>query len=127
MALRDHVEHARHDADGHVRRDVEGKATVPLAGLPAHVIEQLEAMQSDMLETARTRRDDSTADVTSVAEAIEAARTGFARIRWGLLDDDGLTALKAEAISVRCLQDPDGDVATSDDDPESVATVARAY
>ena len=80
-----------------------------------------------MLAGARTRRDDRTVDVTSVAEALEAARTGFARIRWGLLDDEGLAALKADAVSVRCLQDPDGDVATSDDDPDSVATVARAY
>ncbi len=110
-----------------VRRDVEGKATVALAGLPAHVADQLDAMQEDMLAGARTRRDDRTVDVTSVAEALEAARTGFARIRWGLLDDEGLAALKADAVSVRCLQDPDGDVATSDDDPDSVATVARAY
>jgi prolyl-tRNA synthetase len=110
-----------------VRRDVEGKATVPLAGLPAHVGEQLDAMQDEMLAAARRSRDDRTVDATTVAEAVEAARTGFARLRWGLLDEEGLAALRAEAVTVRCLQDPDGDVATSDDDPDSVATVARAY
>ena len=36
-------------------------------------------------------------------------------------------ALKAEAVTVRCLESPDGGVATTDDDPDSVATVGRSY
>ena len=55
------------------------------------------------------------------------AIAGLTRRISRLLDDEALTALKADAVSVRCLQDPEGDVATSDDDPESIATVARAY
>lgn len=110
-----------------VRRDAEGKVTVPLSGLPEHVVALMDEIQTSMLETARAARDDRTADVGSIAEAIEASATGFARLPWGLVDEDGLAALKAEAVTVRCLQTPDGDVATSDDDPDSVATVGRSY
>ncbi|HYI60919.1 MAG TPA: proline--tRNA ligase [Acidimicrobiales bacterium] len=110
-----------------VRRDVGEKATVGLSGLTDHVTDLLERIQADMLAVARARRDDRTVDVASVPEAVEAAGTGFARLRWGLVDPDALTALKAEGITVRCLQAPDGDVAATDDDPDSVATVARSY
>jgi prolyl-tRNA synthetase len=110
-----------------VRRDADGKATVPLSGLPEHVTGLLDEIQTSMLDTARAARDARTVDVETIPDALEAARTGFARIAWGKVDDDGLAALKAEAVTVRCLQSPDGDVATSDDDPDSVATVGRSY
>ncbi|HEU5149412.1 MAG TPA: proline--tRNA ligase [Iamia sp.] len=110
-----------------VRRDQEGKATVPLSGLPDHVVGLMDEIQASMLETARAARDDRTVDVASIPEAIEAAATGFARLPWGLIDAEGLAALKAEAVTVRCLQAPDGEVATTDDDPDSVATVGRSY
>jgi prolyl-tRNA synthetase len=110
-----------------VRRDQQGKGTVPLSGLPERVVALLDEIQDAMLATARRLRDDRTVDVSTVDEAREAARTGFARIPWRALDDDGLATLKADAVTVRCLQSPDGDVATTDDDPESIATVARSY
>jgi prolyl-tRNA synthetase len=110
-----------------VRRDAEGKVTVPLSGLPERVVGLMDEIQTSMLETARAGRDDRTVDVGSIPEAIEAAATGFARLPWSLIDADALAALKAEAVTVRCLQDPDGGVATSDDDPDSIATVGRSY
>ena len=110
-----------------VRRDVEGKETVGLGGLTDHVTGLLDTIQVAMLEAARARRDERTVDATTAAEAVEAARTGFARVRWGLIDDAARAAMKADAVTVRCLQDPDGDVAESDDDPDGVATIARSY
>jgi prolyl-tRNA synthetase len=96
-----------------VRRDEPGKATVGLSALTGHVTGLLGAIQTAMLEAARARRDERTVDAGGVAEAIDAAATGF--------------ALMAEGVTVRCLQGPDGDVAVSDDEPGSVATVARSY
>ena len=110
-----------------VRRDVEGKRTVGLSGLTDEIGELLGHIQADMLEAARTHRERGTVDVTSVPEALEAAEGGFARISWGAVDADGLATLKAAGVTVRCLQAPDGDVATTDDDPDSIATLARAY
>jgi prolyl-tRNA synthetase len=110
-----------------VRRDEPGKATVGLSALTGHVTGLLGAIQTAMLVAARARRDERTVDAGGVAEAIDAAATGFARMRWEDLDAEGLAALKAEGVTVRCLQGPDGDVAVSDDEPGSVATVARSY
>jgi prolyl-tRNA synthetase len=110
-----------------VRRDRGEKATVGLGGLVDHVVGLLDEVQQGLHDEARARRDDRTADVATVAEASEAARTGFARIAWDAIDEEGLAALKADAVTVRCLQGPDGEVATSDDQPGAVATVARSY
>ena len=44
-------------------------------------------------------RDARTADVASIDEAIEAGRTGFARIPWELVGDDGEDRLAEHAIS----------------------------
>jgi len=110
-----------------VRRDAEGKTTLPLSGLPDAISDLLERIQDEMLAAATEQRDARTVDVDGVEDALAAAATGFARIPWGRLDEEALTALKAEAVTVRCLQAPDGDVAARDDDPDSVATVARSY
>ncbi|WCO65414.1 proline--tRNA ligase [Iamia majanohamensis] len=110
-----------------VRRDRGEKATVGLGGLVDHVVGLMDEIQDAMLAAARARRDERTVDTTTVAEATEAARTGFARIAWDAIDDEALAAMKADGITVRCLQGPDGEVATSDDQPGAVATVARAY
>lgn len=110
-----------------VRRDAEGKATRPLSGLPEHVVGLLDDIQDALREQARSRRVDNTAQVSSIAEAIEASRTGFAQLPARLIGEEELAALNAEAVSIRCLQTPDGDVAPSDDDPDNVATVGRSY
>jgi prolyl-tRNA synthetase len=65
--------------------------------------------------------------VTSVADALEAASTGFARISWDAVGEAGETELNRHAVSVRCLQRADGSVPRSQDEPDLVAIVARSY
>ena len=108
------------------RRDTRTKEPAPAAGIAAAVADLLATIQANLLAEATAFRDAHTADVTTVDEAAEAARIGFARIPWEAVGDDGETRLAKQGITVRCLQDPDGDV------PEDLtgplrAIVARAY
>jgi prolyl-tRNA synthetase len=65
--------------------------------------------------------------VSSVAEALEAAETGFARIDWSALDAAGIEELARHAVTVRCLQSADHEVPDSEDEPGVTALVARSY
>jgi prolyl-tRNA synthetase len=65
--------------------------------------------------------------VTSVAEAVDAAQDGFARIPLSALGDTGEDTLQESAITVRCIQREDGSVPDSEDEPGLVAFVARSY
>jgi prolyl-tRNA synthetase len=117
-------------ADGNltvVRRDRNEKATVPLAGATAHITALLDDIQRELYDTALERRNANTADVTTIEEAVEAAATGFARIPYATLGEDGEDRLAAEKVTVRCLQRADGSVPDSDDEPGVIAYVARAY
>ena len=79
-----------------------------------------------MQQQAQERQESRTVDAATVGEAVEAARTGFARIPWdasGELED----SLNQEGVSVRCLRRPDGTVPLSTDEDDLVAVVARAY
>ena len=109
------------------RRDLNEKATVPLDVVAGRVVELLDDIQQRLYTEAVERRDANTVDVTTVDEAAEAARTGFARIPYATLGDEGEDQLAAEGISVRCLQSADGGVPARDDEPGVVAWVARAY
>ena len=109
-----------------VRRDARTKDTAPTAGIAATVTALLGEIQANLLAEATAFRDDRTADVTSIEDAIEAGRTGFARIPWELVGDDGEDRLAEHAISVRCLQTPDGAVPDGLEGPLH-AIVARSY
>jgi prolyl-tRNA synthetase len=87
----------------------------------------LEADQQALLVQARTRRDERTRDVTDVAAAIEATKTGWARIPWDALGVEGEATLAQEAVTVRCLVREDGSVPDSEDERGLVAVVARSY
>jgi len=88
----------------------------------------LERIQADLLADATARRDSHTTDVTTVAEATEAAADGFARLPWRVLAAaDGEAALRAQGITVRCLRQPDGSLPDSEDEDDTLALVARAY
>ncbi|MCU1344654.1 MAG: putative prolyl-tRNA synthetase, partial [Acidimicrobiia bacterium] len=76
---------------------------------------------------ARSARDARTVNVATIEEAQEAAAVGFARIPWAKVGEAGETALRASALTVRCLQRPDGGLPSADDDPDTVAYVGRAY
>jgi prolyl-tRNA synthetase len=109
------------------RRDDRSKATVPAAGLASAVTVMLDEIQASLLAEATAFRESRTADVATVAEAAEAARTGFARLPWEAVGDDGEDRLADEGVTVRCLQRPDGSVPDDPGEAGLVATVARAY
>jgi prolyl-tRNA synthetase len=109
-----------------VRRDTGAKEPVPVAGIGAAVADALAAVQSGLLAEATALRDARTVRVDTIEEAEAAAQSGFARIPWATLGEEGEAALAQKAITVRCLQHPDGTVPASlDGDVE--ALVARAY
>jgi prolyl-tRNA synthetase len=110
-----------------VRRDTNEKNQARLADLPVVVPGLLDLIQGAMLDEAVRRRDERMVDVATVDEAREAAQTGFARIPWATLGEAGEAALAEHAVTVRCLQLPDGSVPPSEDAPDVLAVVARAY
>ena len=87
----------------------------------------LDDVQRDLLAEATEFRDGHTAEVATIDEASEAAQTGFARIPWATLGDEGEARLAQDGVTVRCLQRPDGSVPDAEDEPDVVAIVSRAY
>src|SRR3954452_8386389 len=65
-----------------LRRDKGEKESTPLDGLPTRIPEMLDDVQKALLQQAQQRQEERTVDAASVDEAIEAARTGFARLKW---------------------------------------------
>jgi prolyl-tRNA synthetase len=110
-----------------VRRDTGAKEQVAVSEVAARVAHLLPGMQADLLAAATRRRDERTVEVSTVEDAVEAAKVGFARIPWDLLKDGGEDLLARDAITVRCLQTADGGLPTSEDDADLVAYVARSY
>lgn len=111
-----------------VRRDRGAKEAVPLGAISTTVAALLESMHAEMIEEARQRLTERTLDATSVPEALDAAKSGFARIPWEKLGEEGEDALNREAVSVRCLQTREGTVPSSgDSDSELIAIVGRSY
>ena len=110
-----------------VRRDTGAKEQVAISEVGGRVGALLDEIQRSLLAEATTFRDEHTADVTTVEDASVAAQTGFARIPWATLGEDGEARLAQEAVTVRCLQRPDGSVPATEDEPDIVAVVSRAY
>jgi len=110
-----------------VRRIRGSKTSTPLAGLTEAVTRALIEDQAQLYVEASTRREAATADVSTVAEAAEAAATGWARIDWAALGPEGEATLAEQAISVRCLVRADGRLPDSDDEPGLSAVVGRSY
>ena len=98
-----------------------------LDGLAATVRSALDAAQAQLLAEATERRDSRTVDVATIAEAAEAAATGWARIPWATLGTDGEAELAKSSVTVRCLVMPDGSLPASDSAEGAVAIVARSY
>lgn len=109
-----------------VRRDTGDKTPVPLKGATAVVSRNLTEIQDALLSEATERRNAHTVEVTTIEDAAEAAKTGFARIAWSKLGPEGETILAGKGVSVRCLQAADGSLPESDE-TDLVAIVARAY
>ena len=64
--------------------------------------------------------------MTTLAEALEAAQTGFARLAWRLVEGEGRRAARRVGVGP-ALQRPDGSIPDSDDEPDLVAVVGKAY
>jgi len=110
-----------------VRRDTGDKQQCGTDAVDVRVVELLEDVQRSLLAEATEFRDRNTVEVATIDEASEAAQTGFARIPWATLGDEGEARLAQDGVTVRCLQRPDGSVPDAEDDPEVVAIVSRAY
>jgi prolyl-tRNA synthetase len=111
-----------------VRRDSGAKEAVTLDAVSTTTVTLLESMHTAMIEAARQRLTERTVEAASVAEALDAAKTGFARIPWDQLGEEGEDVLNREAISVRCLQTREGTVPGSADlNSDLMAIVGRSY
>ena len=113
-----------------VRRDLGTKQPIPLgARAPPRSPTLLEQIQADMLADGHpgARRTGSTRSAT-VEEAVEAAVDGWAVMSWAALQAaDGEARLREQGITVRCLVGADGSLPSGEDDPDTVAYLARAY
>lgn len=111
------------------RRIPGGKEPVALDALAGLLPAVLEEDQALLLRQARERRESRTREVSTVAEAVEAATDGggWARIPWAVLGEKGEAQLTAHGVTVRCLVAEDGAVPGAQDAPGNVAVVARAY
>jgi prolyl-tRNA synthetase len=109
------------------RRDREGREPVALDGAAQAAVAAIGAVHDELLAQARVALLQRTADVDDLASAIEAARTGFARLPWASIGVEGERELAAAGITVRCLMTADGTIPARADDDDLVAVVARAY
>jgi prolyl-tRNA synthetase len=104
------------------------KTNTPLGSVARAVGLALASAGPELLAEATKARDARTTDASTLEEAIEAASTGFARIRVSALGPDGEDRLAQHAVTVRCLQRPDGSLAEPGDrEDDLVAVVARSY
>ncbi|NKY33865.1 proline--tRNA ligase [Nocardia speluncae] len=110
-----------------VRRIKGGKEPIALGSVTASVEEALAEDQKLLWEQAKALKASQTVDVESLDEAVDAANEGWARIPWSLVGEDGEKMLNGQALTVRCLVRQDGSVPESENEPDLVAYVARAY
>ena len=87
----------------------------------------LDSIQERIYGEAIEWRDSRIADATTAEEVREATTTGFARIPWAKLGPEGEADLAEDAITVRCLQRPDGTLPQSGDESDLVAVCGRSY
>ena len=111
-----------------VTRHTLEKQNVPVGAVAGTVTGILRDVGPALLAEATAARDARTVDAASLEETIEAASVGFARVRLGALGPDGEDRLAQQALSIRCLQRPDGALAQPGDvEDDLVAVVARSY
>jgi prolyl-tRNA synthetase len=111
-----------------VARRVDGsKAPVALPDVVADVVAALKADQQRLYDEALQFRYDRTVDVKTLGDGIEAAQTGWARVPWSAVGEQGEAEANGKAVTVRCLTREDGSMPDSDDEPNLIAYLARSY
>ena len=110
-----------------VRRVTGERGPVPADSVVSLVTAALKADQQTLYDSALAEQQRRTTEVTSVAEAIEAAGRGWARLPWSAVGVEGEAELNVHGVTVRCLLHADGSVPDSEDAPDLVAVVGRAY
>jgi len=112
-----------------VTRHSRTKRPVALAAAVAEARTILASVTQELHDESLALREQRTAEVTSVADAVAAGASGFARLPWREVGEAGEDELARHALSVRCLQLPEGSLAeNADADPEDlVAIVGRSY
>ncbi len=111
-----------------VTRHRREKQNVALGAVGTSVDRVLATAGAELMAEATAAREARTADAASLEEAVAAAKVGFARVRLGALGPDAEDRLAEHAITVRCLQRPDGSLAEPGDvEADLMAVVARSY
>ena len=110
-----------------VRRVTGERGPVPVDSVVSLVTAALTADQQTLYDSALAEQKRRTTEVTSVAEAIEAVGSGWARLPWSAVGAEGEAELNVQGVTVRCLIHADGSVPDSEDAPGLVAVVGRAY
>ncbi|HET8681706.1 MAG TPA: proline--tRNA ligase [Micromonosporaceae bacterium] len=110
-----------------VRRVDGGKTPVPVGEVVPSVLGALEADQQALYDEALAFREGHTVDAGSLAEGIEAAGSGWARVPWAAVGAEGEARANEVGVTVRCLVRPDGSVPAAEDEPDLVAILARSY
>ena len=110
-----------------VRRTDGSKSPTAVADVVGAVLAALEADQQALHDQALAHRLSRTVEVATLAEAIEAAATGWARVPWSAVGVAGEAEANGQGVTVRCLLRADGSVPDSEDEPDLVAILARAY
>ena len=110
-----------------VRRVDGSKTMLPVGELVGAVLAALDADQKALHDEALARRLARTVDVSTVDEAIAVAATGWARVPWSAVGLPGEAKANGEGVTVRCLTRADGSVPDSEDEPDLVAYLGRAY
>jgi prolyl-tRNA synthetase len=109
------------------RRDGTGREPVKLGDAATAASAAVPAVHEALFAQATQALTSGTADVDDLDAAIEAARTGFARLPWAACGHDGERRLNRAGLSVRCLTAADGSVPASADADDLYAIIARAY
>ena len=102
-------------------------APTPVADVVGAVVAALEADQRALHDQALEFRRSRTVEVSTLAEAIEASATGWARVPWSAVGVEGEAEANGQGVTVRCLVRADGSEPDSEDEPDLVAILARAY
>jgi prolyl-tRNA synthetase len=111
-----------------VARRIDGtKSPVPLGGVVDEVTAALTADQQRLYDDALAFRAGRTVEVKTLAEAIEAAQTGWAKVPWSAVGAEGEAEANGKAVTVRCLFREDGSMPDTDDEAGLVAILARSY